>query len=89
MRALFVQISGMAGVLTFLNHLWHNASVERTVFLSLAVGLSIYFVLTIGDRVIQQILSQPVPKVPEDAKVKNETVGSSASRSSASRPAKA
>ncbi len=89
MRALFVQISGIAGVLTFLNHLWQNASVERTVFLSLAVGLSIYFVLTIGDRVIKQILSQPVPQVPEDAKVKNETLGNRAPGTPATRRAKA
>ncbi len=89
MRALFVQISGIAGVLTFLNHLWHNATVERTVFVSLAVGLAIYFVLTAGDHVIKQILNQPVPKTPEDAKVKNETLGTNTQAKSAATPAKA
>ena len=74
MRAIFVQISGLIGIITFLNHLWSNASVERTVFVSLTVGLFIYFTLVTGDHVIQQILNKTAPPEPEDAKVKDETI---------------
>ncbi len=79
MRAFFVQISGLIGVITFLNHLWKNASVERTVFVSMAVGLAIYAVLVLGDNVIRKILNKAEPVVPEDAKITKETVTSDAS----------
>lgn len=74
MRALFIQISGIMGLLTFMNYLWNNASVEQTLFMSFAVGLAIYFVLVIGHNVILKILSQAAPAAPEDAKVKNESI---------------
>ena len=74
MRAIFVQISGLIGVITFLNHLWSNASVERTVFVSLTVGLAIYFMLATGDHLIQQILKKTAPSEPEEAKVKDQTI---------------
>lgn len=74
MRALFIQISGILGLLTFLNYLWNNAAVEQTLFMSFAVGFAVYFVLVIGDNVIQKILSHAAPAAPEDAKVKNETI---------------
>lgn len=82
MRPFYVHISGFIGILTFAKHLWAHASVERTVFVSLAVGLGIFFVLSVGDAVIQHILNKPAPKEPEDAKVKDETVTSNTSNAS-------
>lgn len=85
MRATFIQIGGIAGLLAFVNNLWNHSSVERTVFVSLAVGISIYFVLLIGEHIIQRILNKPAPQEPEDAKVKEETINGP----QATRPAEA
>ena len=82
MRAFSVHISGFIGVLTFVKHLWTNASVEQTVFVSLAVGVGIYLVLTIGESVIEMILKQPAKTGPEEAKVKDEQVGQNSAGSS-------
>ena len=76
MRSFFIQFSGLAGIVIFLNNLWNNASPERTVFVSLAVGVVIYFILIAGENIIQQILNKTAPAVPEEAKVKNETLAS-------------
>ncbi len=89
MRAIFVQISGLIGVITFLNHLWSNASVERTVFVSLAVGLVIYFMLMTGDYFIQQILKNTASTKPEDAKVKDQTITSKPANTAKASTAKA
>ncbi|MFK7846903.1 MAG: hypothetical protein AB8G77_16500 [Rhodothermales bacterium] len=74
MRSFFIQFSGLTGIVIFLNNLWNNASLERTVFVSLAVGVGIYFVLIAGENIIQQIINKTAPVIPEEAKVKNETL---------------
>ena len=78
MRALIVQISALIGVITFLSHLWNNASLERTLLVSLGVGVAIYIVLMAGNHFIQQILTKNQPPVPEDAKVTKETTANAA-----------
>ncbi len=75
MQALFVQLSGLVGVISFLNLIWNNASLERTLFVSIGLGAVVYLTLTIGGSLIQRILlSLPAPKEPEDARVTSETV---------------
>ena len=74
MRAIIVQISGLIGVITFLSHLWNNASLERTAIVSLSVGVATWLVLTAGHHFIQQILNKEEPETPEDAKVTEESV---------------
>ncbi len=89
MRALSIQISGIIGILTFLKYLLNNASVEKTIFTSLAVGFSIYIVLVMGDYAIHQILKYSAPPQPEDAKVKNETITTGRGNASSTKTAKA
>ena len=83
MRAIIVQISGLIGVITFLNHLWNNASLERTAIVSLSVGVATWLVLKAGHHFIQQILKKEEPETPEDAKVTEESVA----KNSAGQPA--
>lgn len=88
MRALFIQISGLIGILSFLNHLWGNASLERTVFVSLGIGFSIYFILNIGESMIRQILAAAAANNKEqDAKVKAETLHNEQGQPTSPKPA--
>jgi hypothetical protein len=76
MQALFIQLSGLVGVVSFLNLIWNNASIERTLFVSVGLGALVYLTLMIGGSLIQRILlSMPAPSKTEDARVSSETVG--------------
>lgn len=57
MRALFTQLSGMIGLLTFLNQLINEATLERALFLGLTTGVAVYVVLLVGDLAIHRILA--------------------------------
>jgi hypothetical protein len=82
MRLLFIQFSGLIGLFSFLNQLWANAPLERTVFVSLGLGLAVYFVLTIGDELIHRILSlSPDRSQTEDAKATDIETGASSKAS--------
>ncbi|MDZ4698255.1 MAG: hypothetical protein SH809_01005 [Rhodothermales bacterium] len=75
MQALFIQLSGLVGVVSFLNLIWNNASIERTLFVSVGLGALVYLILTIGGSLIQRILlSIPATAQTEDARVSSETV---------------
>jgi hypothetical protein len=90
MRAIFVQISGLVGILSVLNHLWNYASMERTVFVSLGIGFSVYFVLSLGESMIRHILAAAAaPSNTEDANVKSETLNTEGGKASSPRPAQA
>jgi hypothetical protein len=56
MRALFTQFSGLVGLLTFLNQLMGPAPLEKTIYLGLSAGLTVYLVLLLGDLAIHRIL---------------------------------
>ena len=76
MRAFVIQISGLAGLATLFNHLWSDATIERTLFVSIGVGLAVYFVLSLSDSFIRSILAS-TPKdedTIEDANIKSETL---------------
>ena len=75
MRAFIVQISGLAALATLFNHLWSDATLERTLFVSAGVGLGVYLVLSLSDSFIRGILaSAPEQESIEDANVKSETL---------------
>ena len=72
MRAIVIQLSGLAGIASFFNHLWTNASMERTLFVSIGVGLAVYFVLSLSDSIIRSIMAT----VPDEDEVKDANVTS-------------
>jgi|GEM_PF-3252293 len=57
MRALFTQFSGLVGILTFLNQLMRNTPLDKTIFLGLTTGMTVYLVLILGDLAIHRILA--------------------------------
>ncbi len=75
MRTFIVQLSGLAGLGIFLNHLWTGASLERTLLVSFSVGLAVYLILSLSDSVIRRLMVPP-PDEPEleEAKIKSESV---------------
>ena len=79
MRSITVQISGLAGIVVFLNYLWENASLEQAIMAGFGVGIGVYLVLILGEILIRQILAQNLnSESPEDAKVKSESVATDA-----------
>ena len=90
MRAFFIQISGLLGLICFFNHLWINASLERTLFVSFGVALAVYFVLSISESIIRRIMITPVPKSNiEEANIKEETSNKSKEEETLASSAKA
>lgn len=67
MHALFVQFSGLVGLLVFLNGLWGHAPLERTIFSSFASGMAIYLALLVGEAVVRRILAYSPPQLAEEA----------------------
>lgn len=67
MRALFTQISGLAGLLAFLNQLWNYAPLERTILLGFGTGVVVYLMLVVGDLAITRILEYSPPRLAEEA----------------------
>ncbi len=57
MRVIYIQFSGLAGILAFLNQVWSMAPLERTMLVALGTGLGVYFLLTAGDIAINRILA--------------------------------
>ncbi|MBX2821920.1 MAG: hypothetical protein KTR29_19655 [Rhodothermaceae bacterium] len=91
MRAFIIQISGLAGLATLFNHLWSDATLERTLFVSIGVGLAVYFVLSISDSFIRNILAS-APSTEnsiEDANIKSETLEDQKVDTEISNPAQA
>ena len=75
MRALVVQISGLAALGSFFNNLWANASIERALLISFCVGLAVYFILSIGESLLRHIIeSKPAQTGIKDANVTSEFV---------------
>ena len=69
MRALFVHLSGFAGLLVFLNQLWTSAALERTLWTAFATGGGVYLVLLVAYVAVRHILrpepSREAPAPPE------------------------
>ena len=91
MRAFIVQISGLAGLATLFNHLWSDATLERTLFVSIGVGLAVYFVLSLSDSFIRSIIASTPSENSsiEDATIKSETLENREIDNEISNPAQA
>lgn len=68
MHALFSQLSGLVGLLSFLNRLLEQAPLEKATFTGLVAGFSVYFVLLAGNLTVQYILDKmPSAEATRDA----------------------
>lgn len=66
MHALFVQFSGLVGLLVLLNGLWDNTPVERTVFSAATAGMVIYLALIVSEALVRRILAYTPPQLAEE-----------------------
>ncbi len=62
MQALFANVSGLSGLLVFLNQLWHLAPIEQTLITSFGTGLAVYLVLLVSYAGVQRILAYAPPE---------------------------
>ncbi len=58
MRALFSQLSGLTGLLTFLNQLISSVPLDQAIFDAISAGIGVYLVLFVGSLTIQYISKQ-------------------------------
>ena len=80
MRAFYTQVSGLAGLLAFLNQLWDFAPLDRTILVGVGTGLVVYLLLVVGDLAVSRILEHTPPRLA------GETTGAAADAASG-RPA--
>ncbi len=85
MRALFTQFSGLVGLLTFLNQLMGPAPLEKTIYLGLSAGLTVYLVLLLGDLAIHRIL-QSAASLQKSAEVGVESAAVPATAETGGKP---
>lgn len=65
MRAIFVQLSSLLGLIVFLTHLWRSTDIGRTVFVAVGTGLAIYIVLVLSYIAVRSIVRHtPTDKSP-------------------------
>lgn len=68
MHALYTQISGLVGLLGFLNLLLRHAPIEKAVFIGVSTGLALYLFALIVDTAVHRIVdSMPAPEASEGA----------------------
>ncbi len=71
MRSLLVQISSISALLVLLNQLWSYASLERALVVTAVVGVAVYGVLLVGQRIARHIVNTtetaPPPTSASDA----------------------
>ena len=73
MRAFIVQISTLAGLVLFLSQMWAGAATEQALFVSLGLGIAVYFTLVVGENLVLRILTAtPSPDDPQAAKITSE-----------------
>ena len=91
MRAFIIQISGLVALVTLFNHLWNDATIERTLFMSAGVGLAVYLVLSLSDSFIRSILASTPGEenTVADATIKSETLENREVDNEISNPAQA
>lgn len=54
---LFLHVGLLAGLVVFLNHLWHQSALENALLVAFGTGAAIYLVLMVGMVILQRILS--------------------------------
>ncbi|MFW5972607.1 MAG: hypothetical protein ACOCTG_01330 [Bacteroidota bacterium] len=57
MQALYVHISGLIGLLAFLNQLVRFVPLDRTILVGVSTGLVIYVALVFGDLLVKRIIA--------------------------------
>ena len=75
MHVLFIQFSGLIGLLIFLSQLWTHEPLDETLFKACVAAMVVYFALVLGEVTIRNILAQrppsgldePYPFPPEEA----------------------
>ncbi|GIV59803.1 hypothetical protein GQ464_003735 [Rhodocaloribacter litoris] len=88
MRALYTQFSGLVGLLTFLNQLMQEAPLEKTVYVGLCAGLTVYVVLILGDVAIHRILESAAGLQQASQAASGDAAGQPDDRAPSSRPAR-
>jgi predicted lipid-binding transport protein (Tim44 family) len=73
MRALYIHISGLVGLLVFLKEVLNYAPLERTILVSATTGLTVYLMLIVGHTIVQHIVaySPPVPPSGDEEPASN------------------
>lgn len=66
MHPIFVQISGLIGLLIFLKELWSLAPFERTIMIAAATGFAVYLALILAEILIRRIISFAPPRLAEE-----------------------
>jgi predicted lipid-binding transport protein (Tim44 family) len=61
MRALYIHISGLAGLLVFLKEVLNYAPLERTILVSATTGLTVYLMLIVGHTIVRRIMAYSPP----------------------------
>lgn len=61
MRALYIHISGLVGLLVFLREVLNYAPIERTILVAATTGLTVYLMLIVGHTIVQQIMAYSPP----------------------------
>lgn len=67
MHVLFIQFSGLIGLLIFLSQLWTHEPLDETLFKGCVAGMVVYFALILGEVTIRRILAQRPPSEAEEA----------------------
>jgi len=86
MHPIFVQISGLIGLLIFLKELWSLAPFERTIMVAAATGFAVYLALILVEILIRRIISFAPPRLADETVGAASTAGRQAEPSETSTP---
>lgn len=75
MRALYLHISGLVGLLVFLREVLNYAPLERTILVATTTGLTVYLMLIVGHTIVQHIMAYSPPDTPNKQKPKRAVPG--------------
>lgn len=67
MRALYIHISGLVGLLVFLREVLNYAPIERTILVAATTGLTVYLMLIVGHSIVQRIMAYSPPAPTKDS----------------------
>lgn len=76
-RSVFIQLSGLAGILTFLTQMWNGAALEQSLYTGLVTGGGVYMILLLTDMFLQRIVAAYTESLRKQAKAEREAIESS------------
>ena len=79
MRALYMQISGLIGLLIFVREAWSYAPLDRALFLGISIGMVVYLLLFVGHTLVRQILAYTPPESDASSADADDTTEANAS----------